>query len=84
MYSYSSHVSTQLYTTRTHIAHVSASVLIGLSLIGKLAISATFMAIFVYSAELFPTVIRGSGMSYSSVFARIGSLSAPLVQVLVS
>ena len=34
---------------------------------------------YVYSAEIFPTVVRAVGVGSSSVFARVGGMVAPFV-----
>lgn len=51
--------------------------------LAKFFINMAFSAIYVYSSELFPTVIRNIGMGTSSAAARIGSISAPYVVWLV-
>ncbi|ESO84000.1 hypothetical protein LOTGIDRAFT_155311 [Lottia gigantea] len=51
----------------------------GLSMIGKLGVSACFGMIFIFSAELFPTVLRNSGVGLCSVIARFGSMIAPYI-----
>lgn len=50
-----------------------------LALIGKLGASAAFGIIYVFSAELFPTVVRNAGMGTSSCVARIGGMLAPYI-----
>ncbi|XP_035825611.1 solute carrier family 22 member 1-like [Aplysia californica] len=50
-----------------------------LALVGRFGASAAFAVIYIYSAELFPTVMRNSGMGVSSVCARIGGILAPFV-----
>jgi OCT family organic cation transporter-like MFS transporter 4/5 len=50
-----------------------------LAMLGKFCITGTFGIIYVYSAELFPTVVRSAGVSTCSVFARIGGAVAPYV-----
>lgn len=55
-----------------------------MSLIGKFGASAAFAIIYVYSAELFPTVMRNSGMGLSSFSARIGGILAPYIADIVS
>ncbi|XP_005098247.1 organic cation transporter protein [Aplysia californica] len=50
-----------------------------LSMVGKFGASAAFAVIYVFSAELFPTVMRNSGMGLSSFSARIGGVVAPYI-----
>jgi len=45
-----------------------------LSLIGKFGASATFAVVYVYTAEMFPTVIRNQAVGTCSLMARIGGL----------
>jgi len=53
------------------------TVKIVLSQIGKFAITSSFLMVYLYAAEIFPTIFRSSGMGMSSFFARIGSIIAP-------
>ena len=53
-------------------------------MIGKCAISASFAIIYVFSAELFPTVIRNVAMGMCAMFARFGGIIAPVIADLVS
>ncbi|XP_074656215.1 organic cation transporter protein-like [Tubulanus polymorphus] len=53
--------------------------LLTLANIGKFGISASFSIIYVYSAEVFPTVIRNVGVGTGSMHARIGGLIAPQI-----
>ncbi|CAH1776013.1 unnamed protein product [Owenia fusiformis] len=50
-----------------------------LSLVGKCAISSSFAIIYVFSVELFPTVVRNSGVGAGSMCARIGGVVAPFI-----
>ena len=54
------------------------------AMLGKLTISGSFAHIYVYSAEIFPTVVRNVGVGAGSMNARIGGLVAPFVAELVS
>ena len=55
-----------------------------LALLGKLGITCSFNSIYIWSAEIFPTVIRNAGMGASSSCARIGSMASPYIADLVS
>lgn len=50
-----------------------------LSTIGKICVSAAFAVMFLYSGEIFPTVIRNSALGISAFFARIGGMVAPYI-----
>eukprot|EP00658_Telonema_sp_P-2_P043389 TRINITY_DN31326_c0_g1_i2.p1 TRINITY_DN31326_c0_g1~~TRINITY_DN31326_c0_g1_i2.p1 ORF type:complete len:152 (+),score=34.46 TRINITY_DN31326_c0_g1_i2:200-655(+) len=49
---------------------------------GKFGITASFAIVFVYAAELFPTVVRSLAMGLSSTAARVGGVMAPGVVLL--
>ncbi|XP_023418355.1 solute carrier family 22 member 13 isoform X4 [Cavia porcellus] len=53
-----------------------------LAVVGKIATAASFTISYVYTAELFPTVIRQTGMGLVSIFSRIGGILTPLVLLL--
>ena len=55
-----------------------------LSMIGRFCISGSFGIVYVFSAELFPTVLRNTGIGAGSMHARVGGLIAPFVTELVS
>ena len=55
-----------------------------LAIIGKIGSAGAFAVIYVFSAELFPTVVRNAGMGASSCIARIGGMLAPYVASSVS
>ena len=54
-----------------------------LGLLGRFGITASFGAIDVYSAELFPTALRNTGLAVCSVGSRFGGILAPMLQLLV-
>ncbi|XP_052242461.1 organic cation transporter protein-like [Dreissena polymorpha] len=47
--------------------------------IGKFGISAAFGIIYVWTAELFPTVVRSSGVGSSTMMGRVGSMLCPYI-----
>uniref|UniRef100_A0A8C8BKR1 Solute carrier family 22 member 13 n=1 Tax=Otus sunia TaxID=257818 RepID=A0A8C8BKR1_9STRI len=53
-----------------------------LAIIGKFTASASFSTSYVYSAELFPTVIRQTGVGLCSMSARVAGIMAPLIRLL--
>ena len=55
-----------------------------LALTGKASVVSCFCIIFIYSSELFPTVIRTVGMGCCAFWGRVGSLLAPQILLLVS
>ncbi|XP_026203892.1 solute carrier family 22 member 6-B [Anabas testudineus] len=58
------------------------NVLTGLAMLGKFGITASFAVIYVYTAEIFPTVLRQTGIGMSSMFARMGGVLAPIINML--
>ncbi|NWU80755.1 S22AD protein, partial [Onychorhynchus coronatus] len=50
-----------------------------LAIIGKFTATATFSTSYVYAAELFPTVIRQTGVGLCSTTARVAGILAPLI-----
>ena len=59
-------------------AEVQVWLTIVLALLGKLGAAAAFAIIYVYSAELFPTLLRNSLMGVTCLFARLGGNDLPL------
>lgn len=56
--------------------------IITFAMIGKLAITASYGTIYIFSAEQFPTVVRNVGLGASSMVARIGGILAPFFNML--
>ncbi|GIY87638.1 organic cation transporter protein [Caerostris darwini] len=52
------------------------------AMVGKFCITCSFAIAFVFTAEIFPTVVRNIGVGAASVFARIGSILAPFIREL--
>ncbi|XP_073515627.1 solute carrier family 22 member 6-A-like [Phyllobates terribilis] len=53
-----------------------------LAVFGKGALASSFCCAYIYSSELFPTVIRQTGLGVVGMKARAGSMVAPLVLML--
>lgn len=52
------------------------------AIMGKFGLAGVFSIIFVYSSELYPTVIRNIGMGSCAFWARLGGVVAPQILVL--
>ncbi|XP_048771493.2 organic cation transporter protein-like [Ostrea edulis] len=50
-----------------------------LAILGKIGSAGAFGVVYVFSAELFPTVVRNAGMGACSCVARVGGMLAPYV-----
>ncbi|XP_077448474.1 organic cation/carnitine transporter 2-like [Stigmatopora argus] len=54
-------------------------VALGLEMTGKFGFTMAFGIVYIYTAEVYPTVLRNLGMGMCSSAARIGSITAPYV-----
>ena len=54
-----------------------------LSCLDMFGLAICFQTVYIYSGELFPTVVRNVGVGTSSMFARVGSMAAPFITGLV-
>ncbi|XP_038621007.1 solute carrier family 22 member 6-like [Tachyglossus aculeatus] len=52
-----------------------------LAVLGKGCLAASFNCVFLYTGELYPTVIRQTGLGTGSTTARVGSIVSPLVSM---
>ncbi|XP_008279297.1 solute carrier family 22 member 6 [Stegastes partitus] len=50
-----------------------------LAVVGKGCLAASFNCCYLYSGELYPTIIRQNGMGWVSMMARVGAMVAPMV-----
>ncbi|XP_074802461.1 LOW QUALITY PROTEIN: solute carrier family 22 member 13-like [Natator depressus] len=66
----------------TGIPKDSPVVVTTLAVIGKFAIAAALSISYVYSAELFPTIIRLTGVGLCSMSARVRGIIFPLISLL--
>ena len=56
---------------------------IALAMLGKMAITASYGTVYIFTAEQFPTVIRNVGLGAASTSARVGGVLAPFFNLLV-
>lgn len=54
-----------------------------LAILGKANIAGSFSLLYVFTVEIFPTVLRISGLGLCTVFARIAGMVSPYVLQLV-
>ncbi|XP_061204609.1 solute carrier family 22 member 6-like isoform X1 [Neopsephotus bourkii] len=52
-----------------------------LAVLGKGSLAASFNCAYIYTGELFPTVIRQTGLGLGGTMARVGGMVAPLVRM---
>lgn len=64
-------VPTELQTLRTALA-----------CLGKGFTSASFTTVYLFTGELYPTIVRQTGMGLVSTMSRVGSMAAPAVLIL--
>ncbi|KAG5886494.1 hypothetical protein JTB14_014677 [Gonioctena quinquepunctata] len=55
---------------------------ITLFLVGKLGITSAFGIVYVYTAEMLPTIVRSGGVGSASTVSRLGALLAPFAPLL--
>mmetsp|Transcript_31576 Transcript_31576/g.79276 ORF Transcript_31576/g.79276 Transcript_31576/m.79276 type:complete len:399 (-) Transcript_31576:107-1303(-) len=60
-------------------AFVTGKAQTAVALIGRFGIAASFNMIFLYTTELFPTVVRSAALGTCSLVARIGGIAAPQI-----
>ncbi|KAI5617170.1 solute carrier family 22, member 13 [Silurus asotus] len=52
------------------------------AVVGKFCLAASFTIVYVYTAELYPTVVRQNGAGLNAMFARVAGILAPLIRLL--
>ncbi|XP_073344778.1 solute carrier family 22 member 13-like [Pagrus major] len=53
-----------------------------IAVLGKFAAPASFSTAYVYTAELYPTILRQNGVGVNSMCARVAGILAPLIRLL--
>ncbi|KAM4718371.1 LOW QUALITY PROTEIN: solute carrier family 22 member 13-like [Anableps anableps] len=53
-----------------------------IAVLGKFAATASFATVYVYTAELYPTILRQNGVGLNSMCARMAGILAPLIRLL--
>ena len=55
-----------------------------LVMLGKMSITYSYALIYLYTPEVYPTVIRGIGLGAGAMMSRVGGVVAPLIADTVS
>ncbi|XP_060564193.1 organic cation transporter protein-like [Ruditapes philippinarum] len=63
-------------------ADVNVYITSGLAIAGKFAMGGLFSVIFLYTSELYPTIVRNIGMGSCAFWTRVGGVIAPQIIVL--
>ncbi|XP_026218786.1 solute carrier family 22 member 13-like [Anabas testudineus] len=53
-----------------------------IAVLGKFAATACFSTVYVYTAELYPTILRQNGIGLNSMGARVAGILAPMIRLL--
>uniref|UniRef100_A0A146ZN48 Solute carrier family 22 member 13 n=1 Tax=Fundulus heteroclitus TaxID=8078 RepID=A0A146ZN48_FUNHE len=53
-----------------------------IAVLGKFAATASFATVYVYTAELYPTILRQNGVGLNAMCARVAGILAPLIRLL--
>ncbi|XP_033842190.2 solute carrier family 22 member 13b isoform X1 [Periophthalmus magnuspinnatus] len=53
-----------------------------IAVLGKFAATACFSTVYIYAAELYPTVLRQNGVGLNAMSARVAGILAPLIRLL--
>ena len=69
-------------TRRTNYDFICDCASISISILGRFAANCSYTILNLFSAEQFPTVVRGVGVGFCVVVSRLGTIMAPYILLL--
>ncbi|CAD5216167.1 unnamed protein product [Bursaphelenchus xylophilus] len=71
-----------IFAAMAAISKKNQMVALGFLLVGKIFIQGAFNILYIFTSELYPTVIRNSAVGFNSMIARVGSGVASYIAIL--
>ena len=77
-------ISHSLVFTEDEFSFNWIPMVITFNIIGRIGISSSFMTLYLYSSEIYPTAIRSQALAVCGAFGTLANIVSPYSRVLVS
>ena len=67
-----------------HVNPENSGLILGLTCLGKFAVTGSYTVLYLYAPELFPTNLRSMGMGMGFISSRLGGMLAPFAELLMN